>query len=249
MPFLIASIVIQVLLIVHVVKTGRNQIWIWILALFSVAGSIAYIAVEVLPGMMKSRAAGRAARGFKNALDPHADLRRYEGEARLTGNVASLQRYADELAQKGHYEEAIAQYRKALTGLYEHDAKLMLGLARAQFAAGNASAARTTLDDLIRHNPDFKSPAGHLLYARALEAEGSIEKAFEEYRALVRGYPGAEAAVRFAQLLKSQKRDAEAREVIRELLDSARLAPAHYQRTQKDWLTIARQIGAGYGLN
>ena len=31
----ILSIVLQALLIVHVIKTGRNQIWIWVLALLS----------------------------------------------------------------------------------------------------------------------------------------------------------------------------------------------------------------------
>ncbi len=52
----------------------------------------------------------------------------------------------------------------------------MLGHAQAQFGKGDASAARATLDELIRRNPDFRSPAGHLLYARALEAEGNVPK-------------------------------------------------------------------------
>ena len=30
---------------------------------------------------------------MKKVLDPHADLREYENEARVGGNVASLQRY------------------------------------------------------------------------------------------------------------------------------------------------------------
>ncbi len=59
-----------------------------------------------------------------------------------------------------------------------------------------------TLDDLIRLNPDFRSPEGHLLYARALETEGNADKALEEYKVLAQSYPGAEAAARYAQLLK-----------------------------------------------
>src|SRR5437879_3008176 len=102
-------------------------------------------------------------------MDPGREMRRYESETRVAGNVASRQRYAEELVRHQRHDEAIAQYREALTGLYEHDPNLMLGLAQAQFGKGDASAARATLDDLIRHNPDFRSPAGHLLYARALE--------------------------------------------------------------------------------
>jgi hypothetical protein len=242
MLFLIVSIVIQASLIVHVIKTGRNQIWIWVLALLSYAGILAYVAVELLPELLRSRTAQRTARGMRRAMDPTADLRRYEDEVRAAGNVASRQRYAEELVRHGRSAEAIAQYREALSGLYEHDPNLMLGLAQAQFAAGDAPGARATLDALIQHNPDFRSPAGHLLYARALEGEGNIGKALEEYRVLAPSYPGAEAAVRYAQLLAAQGQRTEAQKVARELLEQARIAPGHYRRAQRDWLDAARRL-------
>ena len=85
------------------------------------AGILAYVAVEMLPELLRSRAAQRTARGMRSAMDPTADLRRYESEVRVAGNVASRQRYAEELVRHGRYDEAIAQYREALSGLYEHD--------------------------------------------------------------------------------------------------------------------------------
>jgi len=242
MSFLILSIAIQAGLIIHVIKTGRNQIWIWVLALLSFPGIIAYVAVEIIPDLFRSRTAQRTARGIKKAMDPTADLRRYESEARLAGNVSSRQRYAEELTRHGRYDEAIAQYRSALTGLYEHDPNLMLGVAQAQFAKGDAPAARATLDELIRLNPDFRSPQGHLLYARALEAEGNITKALEEYQVLAPSYPGAEAAVRYAQLLKAQGRREESQKVARELLEQSRIAPAHYRKAQRSWLDQAERL-------
>jgi hypothetical protein len=122
----------------------------------------------------------------------------------------------------------------------------MLGLARAQFGQGDATAARTTLDELIRLNPDFRSPEGHLLYARALEAEGNLTKALEEYKVLAPAYPGAEASVRYAQLLKAQGKGPEAASVARELLEQARIAPAHYRRAQRAWLESAQRLAAGH---
>ena len=243
MWLLILSYVIQALLIVHVIKSGRNQLWIWALLLLPFGvGAIAYVAVELVPDLLRSRTAQRTARGLKKAIDPGADLRRYESEARVAGNVASRQRYAEELTRHGRYAEAIAQYSQALTGLYEHDPSLMLGLAQAQFGKGDASGARSTLDELIRRNPDFRSPAGHLLYARSLETEGNVSKALDEYRVLAPSYPGAEAAVRYAQLLEKQGRRAEAQQVARELLEQARIAPGHYRRAQRPWLEAAQRL-------
>src|SRR6184192_4158024 len=234
MSLLILSLLVQAAFIVHVIKTGRNQLWIWVLIIpgLALAGILAYLVVEILPALFRSRAAQRAGRGLRKAIDPERDLRRYESEVRVADNVASRQRYAEELVRRERYDEAIAQYREALTGLYEHDPNLMLGLAQAQFGKGEASAARATLDELIRHNPDFRSPTGHLLYARALE----------EYAVLAPSYPGAEASVRYAQLLKAQGRVAEAQKVARELLEQARIAPGHYRRAQRSWLDAAQRL-------
>ena len=196
----IVSLLIQAGFIIHVIKTGRNQLWIWVL---------------IIPGLA------------------------------FAGIVSSRQRYAEELVRHGRYDEAIGQYREALTGLYEHDPNLMQGLAQAQFGKGDAAGARATLDELIRLNPDFRSPVGHLLYARALEGEGNVQKALEEYRVLATSYPGAEAAVRYAQLLQAQGERAEAQKVARELLEQARIAPGHYRRAQRDWLEAAQRLLQG----
>ncbi|HEV2443160.1 MAG TPA: tetratricopeptide repeat protein [Steroidobacteraceae bacterium] len=242
--YLLLPYLIQGTAIVHCIKTGRNWLWIWVLIWpgIGAVAALAYIAIEILPDLFRSRAARSTARGFKRAVDPFAELRQYENEARVAGNVAARQRYADELVRHGRYEEAIEQYRQALTGLYLHDPNLMLGLARAQFGSSDAAGARGSLEELFRQNPDFRSPEGQLLYARALESEGSVARALEQYRLLANSYPGAEAAVRYAQLLDTQGQRDEARKVARELLEQARIAPGHYRRAQRAWLDAAQRL-------
>jgi hypothetical protein len=237
----IVSIVILVALIIHCIRTGRNSLWIWVIALIPVAGPIAYVLVEIVPALFRSRGTRRAVRGVRKALDPEQDLRRFELEARTTGDVASRQRYADELTRQGRPADAIGIYTQALTGLYESDPNLMLGLAQAQFAAAAFTDARATLDALIARNPEFRSPAGHLLYARALEGEGNRAKALEEYAELSKYYAGAEAPLRYAQLLRASGRTVEARAVLQELLEHARLAPRHYRKMQQEWLSMAER--------
>jgi hypothetical protein len=241
----LAGYILSAALIVHCMKTGRNTIWIWVLMLLPGIGGLAYIAAEILPAAFRSRTAKRTVRGVRKALDPEQDLRRFEATARVQGGVAAQQRYAEELVKQNRAAAAVDVYRQALKGLYEHDPGLMLGLARAQFAAQQAADARQTLDELIVHNPDYKSQDGHLLYARALEAEGNTTKALEEYRVLSGYYAGAEAAVRYAQLLRREGQRDDARRVLRELLEHAQHAPGHYRRTQSEWLGVAeREVGA-----
>lgn len=237
----ILSIIVQIVLIVHCIRTGRNWLWVTVLLFLPGVGSIAYVLVEILPGLVSSRGTKRAVRGVSRALDPQQDLRRYEDEARLTGDVASRQRYAEELIRQHRAAEAIGIYTQALSGLYEHDANLMLGLARAQFANAAFTDARATLDALMQQNPDFRSPDGHLLYARALEGEGNRDKALEEYAAVASYYAGAEAPLRYAQLLRASGKTEESRRVLKDLLEHARLAPRHYRKMQQQWLDNAQR--------
>jgi hypothetical protein len=241
MSLFVISLVFQALLIVHCIKTGRNTIWIWVLALLSYAGIIAYVAAELLPDLLRSRTTQRTVKGMKKALDPEADLRRLAAHAQISGGVDSSQRYAEELLRLGRAEEAIGVYRQVLRGLYEHDPNLMLGLARAQFAADKPAEARGTLDELIKANPEFRSTEGHLLYARALEREGQTQRALDEYKTLSGYFPGAEAAVRYAQLLRGQGQRDLARQVLKGLIDQSVVAPAHYRRTQEEWLKQAER--------
>jgi hypothetical protein len=145
----------------------------------------------------------------------------------------------------GRHAEAVEEYRRTLQGLYEHDPNLMLGLARAQFGARQPAEARATLDTLIKQNPGFRSADGHLLYARALEQEGQVQRALDEYKALAGYYAGAEATVRHARLLRKEGQGAAAAESLRALLAQAAIAPAHYRRTQDEWLKQAeRELAA-----
>jgi hypothetical protein len=55
------------------------------------------------------------------------------------------------------------------------------------------------------------------------------------------GYPGAEARLRYGLLLKRRGKLQEARQVLKDLLDGAKLAPPHYRRAQAEWLDRARR--------
>lgn len=244
-PAYIISGLLSLALVVHCIKTGRNTIWVYVLViLITIApfvGPLVYICAEILPDWFRSRTSQRAVRGLRSTLDPQGQLRRFEHEMKVTGNVAAKQRYADELVRLGRAKEAVPIYQTCLTGVFADDPKLLLGFAHARFAAGDPAGTRETLDELIAKNPEFKSADGHLLYARALEQEGNLEKALSEYATLAEYFPGAEAGVRYARLLNRSDQRPLAREILKSLLDRAKIAPAHYRRAQREWLDEAQR--------
>ena len=162
MPIALTAI-LQFALIVHVIKTDRPYYWIFII-LFPGIGALAYIIVELMPEFLNSWQGRRAMRGVKKTINPMGDLRRREREHQLSGSVDAARHLANEMIDKGQYQQAIVKLEEALTGLYETDPDLMLSLATAQFGNDQFEDAMHTLDRLIEHNPDFRSADGHLIY-------------------------------------------------------------------------------------
>ena len=61
---------------------------------------------------------------------------------------------------------------------------------------------------------------------------------------LVEGFLGEEARVRFGLLLKREGRAAQATDVFNTVLKRSRVAPAYYQREQREWIEIANREAA-----
>jgi hypothetical protein len=241
MPFFILTIALQVFCVVHLFRTGRNMTWLFLIILVPMVGSLAYLIVEVVPSLRQSPNARRALQRAQQAIDPHRGIREGSLNYERSQNIDTAARLAAELTKAGRHDEAIRICSEARTGLFEDDPKILLALSQAQFAAARYADAIATLDYLREKNPGFRSADGHLVYARALEEAGATERALEEYAALVNYYPGAEARVREAMLYKKTGDAARAAELFAAILKDARLAPKHFQRSEREWIELAQR--------
>ena len=99
-PVSILSLLIQAALIVHVIRTGRNTLWILAIGLLPGIGSLAYVIAEVLPELFGGRTARRARSGMQRMIDPNRDLRRATAEVQISGNVDARRRLGEELFER-----------------------------------------------------------------------------------------------------------------------------------------------------
>jgi len=144
--------------------------------------------------------------------------------------------------QAGLYEDAIELFQESLTGIGEGDPDTLLKLAQAYFANQDYQKSLQTLDQLIEINPQYNSTDGHLLYARSLEELGRKEKALEEYKVVAETFPGEEARVRYALLLQDQEQFAQAKALLKQVIERSKLAPKFYQKKEKHWINKAKKL-------
>lgn len=240
-PILILSVLLQIACAVHAIRTGRPMYWLFILLIGSYIAVAVYFFAEFLPDLQNNRSARRAVGGLRDRIDPERNKRLASRQLDVADTPDNRRRLAEHSLLSGDHQQAAELYRSALKGLYSDDPTLMLGLAKAQFALDQPAETRRTLDALIAANPTYRSTEGHLLYARALEASGDLEAALHEYETLAPGFPGEEARVRYAMLLKRQGNVARANEVFREAVRRVELSPRYYQREHRQWIELAKR--------
>lgn len=239
MPIIGLSLIIQIALAIHVIKTGKDTYWIYILLMPGI-GPALYFFTQVLPDLGQSRTAHTAKNSLMKAIDPQRELRKKKAQLELANTLANKQKLAEECLEAGMHKEAIELFKSCLTGVGECDPDIMLFLAQSYFASEDYQLAIQILDDIIKTNPNFNSTDGHLLYARSLEKLEKSQQALEEYAIVSENYPGEEGRVRYGLLLVKMNQAEKASEIFNQAINRSKLAPKFYQRKEKYWIKLAK---------
>ena len=234
-------LLIQIAFAVHVVRTGREIYWIFIIIFLPAIGCLIYFITQIMPELGQSRTLRKAGSGLAKAIDPQRELRRRKEELAVVDTTENRVKLAEECITAGLATDAIELLEPCLRSGNENDPNILLTLAQAQFSAAQDPAARQTMEHLIAANPSFKSHDGHLLYARTLEALDLKEQALQEYAVLATSFPGEEARVRYGLLLQRIGQTEQARQMFTESLDRASRAPGYYRKKEQQWLKLAKQ--------
>jgi hypothetical protein len=244
-PLIGLSILLQIACVVHAIRTGRNQIWIYVIVFLPMAGCLAYLVAEILPDLLGSRAARDLSKTARRIVDPEAELRRCADDLTLADTIENRRNYAAACLRLGRSDEAIQVLEAVLAGIHEDDTGLLIDLAQACFAGGRHARTVELLDRVKQINPTITSADAHLLYARALEGLGRDADAEQEYRALVGYFSGEEARYRLGLLLERRGDAAGAKTVFGEIVERQRRAPRYYRKAQREWVDEARRrLGA-----
>jgi hypothetical protein len=245
MPLIALTVLVQVALVVHIIKTGRNTTWIWVVVILPGAGSIAYLLLELLPDLLNTRSGRSAGRKIQSVVNPNREINEATRQFSISDSVENSMKLADECFKKGLYDDAKELYSKCLRGVHADDPDLMFGLARTDYELGNYSETRGTLEKLIELNPEYKNQEAHLLYARTLEALGEVAAALHEYETLHGYFSGPKASYHFGKFLQAQNQQEKAKEVFNHILNIAKNSPSHYRSTHKEIIRLAKIEASG----
>jgi hypothetical protein len=234
MPYLWISIACQVACVVHAIRNGRNTMWIMLIILVPLIGCIAYLIVEVLPGMQGNRHVRTVRAKAVQAIDPERKVRAARDALGLADTIAHRVALADALAEVGRPGEAIPLYREAIAAQPLPDTRTETKLANALFENGDIDQSLETVEALAKPTGQSDRDKLDLLRARLYDHVGRKDEALDIYKDIVTRMAGEEARCRYAALLIELGRKREALGVLEEVEDRMKRLDRHQRRYDAD---------------
>ncbi|WP_296595129.1 tetratricopeptide repeat protein [Phenylobacterium sp.] len=240
LPLLGLSLVLSIALAVHVVRTGRELFWLWIILIFQPLGGLVYFIAIVLPDLTRGPAAQRLERSARAALDPMREYREAKQACEETPTVRNQSRLAHAAAALGRHDEAERLYAEAAHGIHAEDPALLLGRANALLELDRADEALRVIELIPGgETADPLAPGAVLALARAHERLGDTAQADAAYAEAVQRMPGFEAQARYAAFMARNGRKAEAQAAVAEMDKRlTKLAP-QFRKEGRHWRDLA----------
>jgi hypothetical protein len=231
---------LQIALAIHAYRTGRMNPWLWLIVFVPGLGCLLYVILELLPEWTSGAAARRLRVGAVETLDPGRRYRDFARAVAIAPTVQNKMNLADEALRLGRAAEAVRLYEESAVGIHASEPGILLGLARARFAAGDFAGTLTAVETLRAAEPAHHKPDTDLLVARSLEALGRTAEALAIYAPLAESYPGEEARARYADLLSRTGDVPGSRAEYAEIIRRVELQGGGYKRAQRPWYEAAR---------
>lgn len=234
MIWVVASLCIQIICAVHAIRTGRNQIWMLFIFLFSLLGCFAYLMLEVMPGYWGNRHLRTARAQVAGRVDPERDVRRAKRDLELAETAANQIALGDALAALHRCDEAEAAYRSGLALGPGNDWGTQLKLAQMLFEQGASREALSIVEALPEVAQGSEWDRRALLRARLLGDVGRDAEARSLFEDVMSRIAGEEARCHYAAFLLERGDQMRARQVLEEVEQRTRRLDRTQRAAQAD---------------
>lgn len=231
------SIGLQIICVIHCLRKGSEQRWIWAIIFLPVIGCIAYFFTEILP----ARQAGNLQAGLGSLfVSPAGRVRRLEENLRFADTFNNRVLLADAYKAAGRMEEAIELYTSSLTGAFTENEYVINQLISAYFETKQYPEL-ILLARKIYKRPQFARSEAHLLYARALDNTGDKEGAEMEFKRMKGRFADFAARYQYSLFLQREGREKEAQVMLEDIVGEAHHLSSRERRSNRTWIQKSKE--------
>ena len=226
--------ILQAIAIIHFIRRRPDTYWLWIIILGSGLGALIYICVEMLPEM------GMLVRSFQ-VFPRRSRIRRLEAIILDNPSAGNYEELGDLYFEDGKYGKARDCYNRSLSSRTDSPDPFYRR-ALCELKLDDYPAAVSDLQHVVAKDPryDYDRAAG--LLAHGLAKSGQTAAAAAAFEKVVQLSTLSEALVNYADFLKSQGKNEEARELAQRVLSRKRTLPRYLKRRERPWFRKAAAL-------
>ena len=233
--FYYISLILQAICVLHCLKKGNQNKWIWLIVFLPYIGCIAYLFSEILT----KNEINRVGSGLGDILRPGNTITRLENELKFADTFTNRMQLADAYLKAGYTDKAIELYESCLSGPFNENEQVYMQLMNAYFAKQQYNKI-LAITGKVYHLPEFLRSRNHMIYALALELAGQTEAAEKELLMMVGKFSFFEQRYNYGLFLIRNDREEEAINTFREMIREEAHLSNFERRHNRIWINKAK---------
>ena len=229
------SVVLQVICVIHCIRRGRNNSWIWLIVFVPFVGCIAYIFTEMFSG----NEIRNVQSGLGSIFNSAGSIRSLEENLRFSDTFNNRVALADAYLASAQTTKAIELYESSLTGAFEENEHVLIQLVTAYSKEKRYDDAISVAKKIYRL-PQFARSQTHILYAIALGKADQPGQAEKEFKLMMGRFSNFEARYQYGLFLISHDRADEARQLYAEIIDEASHLSSRERNYNRRWFNLVK---------
>jgi hypothetical protein len=229
-------IALQGICVLHCVKKGNQNKWIWIIVLLPVIGSIIYIFSEVIT----KRDISSVQTNLGAVIFPTGRIKDLEKRLEFSNTFENKVALADAYLAAGFTEKAIDLYESCLVGVFDDNHYVITKLMEAYYNLERYEDVIRVTQKILRHS-EFPKSHAHVIYALSLEKAGKKDQAEAELKSMRGKYSNFEGRFNYGQFLVRASKTEDAKVVFSEIMEEASHMSSGEARNSKEWFRKTRE--------
>lgn len=232
-----AEIAFQVLCVLHCLRSGNQNRWIYLIIFLPFIGSIAYFFSEILPSLRRSK---KPQLDIVGLINPGSRIKKLEDQLKYSDTFNHRMELADAYLNNGLTEKAIDIYESSLKGAFAENEHAIMQLATAYYMMQRYTEAISLIAKVYK-TPQFARSRLHILYAKALEFTGKHDAAELEFKSMAGRFANFEQRYEYGLFLERADRLEEAADLFEQILDEAGQLSSLERKNNRLWFAKVKE--------
>lgn len=230
--------ILQLCAIVHVMKTGRERYWIYVLFMIPIIGGLAYLFSEIVPDILKNM---KVQQTVTKIVTPNKNIKQLEANISMINTVNNRIELADAYFEAERYPDAVKLYEECISNNLDNDGDVKRRIAKSAFNIQDFKKVISVLNEIrVVDDQRLLNWEMHLMLAQSYEILKENENAEKEYKEAITRFSHFEIIYNLGMFFLKLNKQSDASEQFQSIVTLSVHLPKFHKKQVKKWIRLSK---------